>query len=72
MEKRGKQSRAEGRESGRERTESLDYTNQEGQAPNAAKAAKFAPDALGEACLRTVALVWSEGEALLAVLVTER
>ena len=72
MEKRGKQSRAEGRESGRERAGSLDYANQDGQVLSAAKAARRAPDALGEACLRTVALAWFDGEVLLTALVTER
>ena len=77
MVKRGKQSRAEGRESGarvpgRGRAESLNYANQDGQVLSAAKAARRAPDALDEACLRTVALAWFDGEVLLTVLVTER
>jgi hypothetical protein len=72
MVKRGKQSRAEGRESGRGRAETLNYANQDGQVLSAAKVARRAPDALGEACLRTVALAWFDGEVLLTVLVTER
>lgn len=72
MEKHGKQSCAEGRESGRERTESLNHANPNGKAPNAVKAARLVPDALGEACLRTVALAWIDGEVLLTALVTER
>ena len=72
MVKRGKQSRAEGRESGRERAESLNHANQNGKAPNAVKAVRLVPDALGEACLRTVALAWFDGEVMLTVLVTER
>ena len=72
MVKRGKQSRAEGRESGRGRAETLNYANQHGQVLSAAQAARRAPDALEEACLRTVALAWFDGAVLLTVLVTER
>ena len=45
--------------------------NQDGQVLSAAKVARRASDALGEACLRTVALAWLDGEVLLTVLVTE-
>jgi hypothetical protein len=72
MAKRGQQSCAEGRESGRGGQESLDYANQNGSVLSAAKAVRRAPDALGEARLRTVALAWFDGEILLTVLVTER
>ena len=50
----------------------MNYANQNGKVLSAAKAARRAPDALGEACLRTVALAWFDGEVLLTVLVTER
>ena len=72
MVKRGEQNRAEGRGSGRGRAESLDYANQHGKVLSAVKTARRAPDALGEACLGTVALAWFHGEVLLTVLVTER
>jgi hypothetical protein len=72
MEKCGKQSRAEGRGLGRERAEALDYANQNGQVLSAAKAARRGCSALGEACLRTVPLVWFDDEVLLTALVTER
>jgi hypothetical protein len=70
MVKRGEQNRAEGRGSGRERMETLGYANQNGKASSAARAARQAPDALGEACLGTVALMWSHVEVVLTVLVT--
>jgi hypothetical protein len=72
MVKRGEQNRAEGRGSGREKTEALGYANQHGKASSAARAARHAPDGLGEACLGTVALAWSSGEVVLTALVTER
>ena len=72
MVKRGEQNRVEGRGSGRGKAESLDDANQNGKASSAARAARQAPDALGEASLRTVALAWSDGEVVLTVLVTER
>ena len=72
IERCGEQNRAEGRGPGRERTELVGYADHEGKVPSAARAARRVPDALGEACLRTVASAWSHGKVLLTVLVTER
>jgi hypothetical protein len=72
IERRGEQNRAEGRGPGRGRAELLGDADHEGKVSSAARAARRVPDALGEACLRTVALAWSDGAVLLTVLVTER
>ena len=50
----------------------MDHADHEWKVPSAARAARRVPDALGEACLRTVASARSHGAVLLTVLVMER